>query len=75
MLTLDEECLSVIRAERFKHGNTGHVWYENERTSVEDYFRFLQTAKDSEMISNQWPASMEGAGRKILAAAITGAKF
>lgn len=68
LLKIDEECWSVIRAERFKQGNRRHEWYEGDRSSAEDYFRFLQTAEDEEMISNQWPASTEGAGRKVLRA-------
>lgn len=68
LLAVDEECLSVIKAERFKRGNKNHEWYEGDESSIEDYFRFLETAEDREMISGQWPASMEGTGKKVLQA-------
>lgn len=71
LLKLDDECLSFIRAEKFKRGNHSHVWYENENSSVDDFFRFLQTADDNELTGVQgsyaaWIANLDGScGEKI----------
>ena len=71
-LTLGEECLAAMRAERFQRGNLSHEWYENEKSSAEDFFHFLQTAKEKELTGYQgaypvWLATLDGScGRKIL---------
>lgn len=71
---IDEECLSLIRAERFKRGSAAHVWYEGADSTVEDYFRFLQTAEPGELRGAQgsyltWLANLDGScGEKVLRA-------
>lgn len=71
---IDEECLSLIRAERFKRGNAGHVWFEGPDSTAEDYFRFLQTAEPEELMGVQgsyltWLANLDGScGEKVLRA-------
>ncbi len=82
-LTVGEECLAAMRAEKFQRGNLNHEWYENEKSSAEDFFHFLQTAKEEELTGYQgaypvWLATLDGScGRKILhavKASLTGRK-
>lgn len=67
-----EECMAIIKAERFKQGKPTREWTEGN--GVEDYFYFLQTAKDSELIGRSgiyqaWIANLDGScGRKVLQA-------
>lgn len=73
-LTIGEDCLAAMRAERFQRGNLNHEWYENDKSSVEDFFHFLQTARKEELTGCQgaypvWLATLDGScGRKILQA-------
>jgi len=73
-LSVGDECLAVMRAERFQRGNLSHEWYESENSSVEDFFSFLRTARGDELQGYQgayavWLASLDGScGRKILQA-------
>ncbi len=74
MLDADEECVSLIRAEKFKRGNRSHVWNENDKNTVDDFFRFLQTAEDSELTGSPeayatWLANLDGScGKRVLQA-------
>lgn len=70
-LTISEECLTAMRAERFQKGNPDHVWYEDEKNSVEDFFHYLRTAKEDELKGTPgpypvWLATLDGScGRKV----------
>lgn len=72
MPDVGEKCMAIIKAERFKRGNPNREWREGN--GVEDYFYFVQTAKDSELIGPQrnyleWIANLDGScGRKVLQA-------
>lgn len=73
-LKLDEECLAGMRAERFQRGNLAHEWYEGDKSTVEDFFYFMRTAREEELKGHQgsyqvWLATLDGScGRKILQA-------
>lgn len=74
MADVDDECISFIRAEKFKRGNTSHVWHENDKNTLDDFFRFLQTAEDCELTGppagySTWLDNLDGScGRKVLQA-------
>ena len=67
-----EECMAIIKAERFKRGKLTREWREGN--GVEDYFYFLQTASDDELtgqpgVYQAWIANLDGScGRKVLQA-------
>ena len=70
-LTISEESLAAMRAERFQRGNPNHEWYEGEKDSVEDFFHYLRTAQEDELKGGWgpypvWLASLDGScGRKV----------
>ena len=70
-LAISEECLAAMRAELFQRGNRDHEWYENEKTSVEDFFHYLRTTKEDELKGTPgpypvWLATLDGScGRKV----------
>ncbi len=70
----DEKCISIIRAERFRRGNPGHVWYEGEQSRLDDYFRFLETTDREDLKGSLgayplWIANLDGScGEKVLQA-------
>lgn len=68
---IDDRCLSMIRAEKFRQGNRSYVWYENERSTLDDFFRFLQIAEDDELttVKGAYAANPdESCGKKVLQA-------
>ncbi len=73
-LDVGRECRAYIQAERFKRGNLNHEWNENDTNTTEDYFNFLVSAQDSELVGYQgaypvWLASLDGScGRKVMQA-------
>lgn len=74
ILEADDECISIIRAEKFKRGNAAHVWNENDKNTLDDFFRYLQTAEDSELTGTwggytAWLNNLDGScGQKVLQA-------
>lgn len=74
LIKIDDRCLSMIRAEKFRRDNKSHVWHENEENTLDAFFRFLQTADDNELIGVQgvysvWLENLDGScGRKVLQA-------
>lgn len=70
-ITLTEVCMAEIIAEKFKRGNLNHEWHEGEKTTIEDYLYFLQTAEAGEMTGylgnyQVWLNSLDGTcGKKI----------
>lgn len=74
ILDIDDECLSFIRAEKFKRENPSHVWPESENNTLDDFFRFLQTAEEKELTGtpgrySTWLDNLDGScGRKVLQA-------
>lgn len=73
-LEIDDRCFSFIRAEKFRQGNSSHVWHENEKNTLDDFLRFLQAAEDDELTGSlgvyaTWLANLDGScGEKVLQA-------
>ncbi len=73
-IEVDEQCISMLRAEKFKWGNLDHIWYEGKDSRLEDYIRFLRTAEAEELKGTpgpylQWIANLDGScGEKVLQA-------
>lgn len=73
-IEVDEQCISMLKAEKFKWGNLDHIWYEGKDSRVDDYVRFLRTAEAEELKRApgsylQWIANLDGScGEKVLQA-------